>query len=62
MAKIEKRDSKQIRDLTEMLFFNVIEYVHSTAKYLCGINLSRKLELIIRKTHEKEPINQDYFR
>ena len=59
MARIKKRDSKQIFDLTEELLFDVIKYVHSTAKYLCGINLNKGLELIIRNTYEKEPIDQD---
>ena len=62
IAQTKNRDSKKIRNLTEELLFDVIKYVHSTAKCLCGINMSKELELIIRNTHEKEPIDQDYSR
>ena len=60
MAQTKKQESKEIRDLTLELLFDVIKYVHSTAKYLCRINLSKELELIIK--NKKERNDQDYSR
>ena len=52
--------TQAIRVLTAEFLFDLMKEVYNTAKDSFGLNLSKGLQLVIRKTLEKKLVDQDY--